>query len=77
MNYIYDNEGWIGPEPIWDTEAPVDLGDYGEEMRERAKEDMNLFTRMMEALTLHGVNNAEEGGDGDDVNVDRPWAETE
>ncbi|KAL0066334.1 hypothetical protein AAF712_006592 [Marasmius tenuissimus] len=64
MNYIYDNEGWIGPEPMWDTETPVDLGDYGEEMKERAKEDMNLFTRMMEALTLHGVNNAEEGGMG-------------
>ncbi|KAK1226913.1 hypothetical protein PQX77_010082 [Marasmius sp. AFHP31] len=77
MNYIYDNDGWIGPEPMWDTEADVDLGDYGAEIRERAKEDMNLFTRMMEALTLNGVNDAEEGGDGDDVNVDRPWAETE
>ncbi|KAK1217312.1 hypothetical protein PQX77_020052 [Marasmius sp. AFHP31] len=60
MNYIYDNEGWIGLEPMWDTEAPVDLGDYGAEIREKVKGDMNLFTGMMEVLTLDGVNDAEE-----------------
>ncbi|KAL0572130.1 hypothetical protein V5O48_009828 [Marasmius crinis-equi] len=75
MNYVYENGGWTGPEPSWDTEEPVDeAGGFDVAVREKAKDDMNAFSRMMEALTLNGVS---EEGDGDDVNVDRPWVEME
>ncbi|KAG7097710.1 hypothetical protein E1B28_005034 [Marasmius oreades] len=75
LNYVHTGGGWSGPEPTWDTEEPVDeAGGYDVKYRDAAQQDMNAFSRMMEALTLNGV--AEEG-EGDNVNVDRPWAEVE
>ncbi|KAJ3980519.1 P-loop containing nucleoside triphosphate hydrolase protein [Lentinula detonsa] len=79
LNYIHGNGGWKGPPPTWDTRAPVDdNGKYDAGVRSAARVDMNEFTRMIEALTLGGVQAHEDGEDEDgDHNVDRPWNELE
>lgn len=80
MNYIHKNGGWKGPPPTWDTRAPVDdNGKYDVSVRSAAQADMNEFTRMIEALTLNGVQALEDGEDDQDVdhNIDRPWNEIE
>ncbi|PFH46786.1 hypothetical protein AMATHDRAFT_50790 [Amanita thiersii Skay4041] len=72
LNYIYNNRGWKGPSPDWDTTAPVDAeGKYDEIIRERANLDMNDFTRRMEQMTLDGIDEDDGGG------VDQPWREVE
>ncbi|PFH46784.1 hypothetical protein AMATHDRAFT_69038 [Amanita thiersii Skay4041] len=72
LNYIYNNNGWKGPSPDWDTTAPVDPeGRYDEIVRERAQLDMNEFSSKMEELTLDGVDEDDGGG------VDQPWREIE
>ncbi|PFH46787.1 hypothetical protein AMATHDRAFT_7405 [Amanita thiersii Skay4041] len=72
LNYIYNNNGWKGPSPDWDTTAPVDPeGKYDEIVREHAQLDMNEFARKMEEFTLDGVEEDDGGG------VDQPWRETE
>ncbi|KAF9260599.1 P-loop containing nucleoside triphosphate hydrolase protein [Marasmius fiardii PR-910] len=76
LNYVHTNGGWKGPEPSWDCEEPVDeAGGYDARYRDAACQDMNEFSRMMEALTLNGVASEEDGDD--DGNVDRPWTEME
>jgi len=55
LNYVHLNNGWKGPPPSWDTGAPVGDG-YDQELREAGLEDMNEFTRRMEALTLSGID---------------------
>ncbi|KAJ3904549.1 P-loop containing nucleoside triphosphate hydrolase protein [Lentinula edodes] len=81
LNYIHKNGGWKGPPPTWDTRAPVDdNGKYDVSVRNAAQADMNEFTRMIEALTLNGVQALEDGEDEDqdvDHNIDRPWNEVE
>ncbi|KAJ3714461.1 P-loop containing nucleoside triphosphate hydrolase protein [Lentinula raphanica] len=79
LNYIYQNGGWKGPSPTWDTSAAVDNNaKYDADVRSAAQDDMNEFTRMIEAMTLGGVQALEEDDDGDiDHNVDRPWNEVE
>ena len=71
LNYVYNNRGWTGPKPDWDTNAEVNVdGGYDKVIRERAEVDMNEFTRRMEALTVEGM-------DDDDVGVEQPWREME
>ncbi|KAI1789430.1 P-loop containing nucleoside triphosphate hydrolase protein [Ganoderma leucocontextum] len=44
MNYIYLHGGWRGAAPTWDVNAPVKTsGDYAEDIREAAAEEMNEF----------------------------------
>ncbi|KAK1226927.1 hypothetical protein PQX77_010098 [Marasmius sp. AFHP31] len=81
MNYVYQNGGWTGPEPVWDTEEDVDFDAvprYDAEIREKARDDLQTLSRMMEVLRLDGVP-GDLGGDGsgesDYVDVDRPWGE--
>jgi hypothetical protein len=50
---------------------------YDEIVRVGAQRDMNAFTRRMEEMTIAGVAAEEGEGDGDDVNVDRPWQDAE
>jgi helicase MOV-10 len=77
LNYIHCNGGWKGPAPTWDTRAPVDeKGNYDAGVRSAARDDMNEFTRMIEALTLDGVTNEDKDVDVNH-NVDRPWNEVE
>lgn len=67
LNYIYNNGGWKGASPSWNTEIPVDeAGGYDRQVREAAENDMNELTRIMESLT---TANVEEG----EANIDRPW----
>lgn len=76
LNYIHLNQGWKGDPPHWDTSAAVrETGGYDEEMRNAGEEDMNDFARRMEALTMAGVADEDDGDDED--NVDRPWREVE
>ncbi|KAK2465578.1 hypothetical protein APHAL10511_002470 [Amanita phalloides] len=66
LNYVYNNGGWRGPNPDWDTNAEVDVnGGYDRAVRERAEVDMNDFTRRLEALTMMG--------DDDGAWVDQAW----
>ncbi|KAH7908653.1 RNA helicase [Hygrophoropsis aurantiaca] len=79
LNYVYENRGWTGPPPTWDTSAPVDEnGSFGNGVQEAALLDMNSFSRRMERLTLSGV---QDGSDDEieesDANVDREWREVE
>lgn len=77
MNYIYDNRGWTGCDITWDPEAPVDEnGGFDQQFRDLGMEDMNDFTRRMEAMTLEGavVNDL---SDDEGANVDRPWRDIE
>lgn len=72
LNYVHTNGGWKGPPPSWDTLAPVNEdGSYAEGVRAAGLEDMNDFTRRMEALTVAGVD--EDLNAADSANVDRPW----
>lgn len=67
LNYVYKHGGWRGLPISWDPDADVDeSGGYDHAIREAAEEDMNEFTRRLEAMTLAGV------GEDEDV-VDRPW----
>ncbi|KAJ4467007.1 RNA helicase, partial [Lentinula aciculospora] len=79
LNYIHKNGGWKGPSPTWDTRALVDgKTKYDADVRSAAQVDMNEFTRMIEELTLGGVQALEENENEDvDHNVDRPWNEVE
>ncbi|KAG7085878.1 hypothetical protein E1B28_003411 [Marasmius oreades] len=71
MNYVYENGGWTGPEPTWDTTEPVDFdGGYDVAIRDQARAEMEAFSRMMEGSTPDGRADVEG-----DVNVDQPWAE--
>lgn len=77
LNYIYDNRGWTGCDITWDPEAPVDEnGGFDQQFRDLGMEDMNDFTRRMEAMTLEGavVNDL---SDDEGANVDRPWRDIE
>ena len=77
MNYIYNEGGWRGDEPGWDTYTPVDEeGSYDAQIRESATLDMNDFMRRMESLTLQGLNGVDSDSDAEE-NVDRPWREVE
>ncbi|EIW74374.1 RNA helicase [Coniophora puteana RWD-64-598 SS2] len=80
MNYIHLNNGWMGPQPEWDTRIEVDeSGGYDAIIREAALVDMNEFSRRMEQLTLATVHS--QGYDGlieeSEANVDRPWRDVE
>ncbi|KAG7441318.1 RNA helicase [Guyanagaster necrorhizus] len=67
LNYVYKHGGWRGLPISWDPDDDVDEGGgYDCAIREAAQEDMNDFTRKLEAMTLAGV------GEDEDV-VDRPW----
>ncbi|KAF9067041.1 P-loop containing nucleoside triphosphate hydrolase protein [Rhodocollybia butyracea] len=79
LNYIHQNGGWKGSSPTWDTRAPVDeKSRYDAVVRGKAQLDMNEFTRMIEALTIGGVQALQDGEDEDvNANVDRPWNEVE
>ncbi|PBK87850.1 P-loop containing nucleoside triphosphate hydrolase protein [Armillaria gallica] len=67
LNYVYKHGGWKGLPISWDPDAEVDeAGGYDRAVREGAQEDMNDFTRKLEAMTLAGV------GEDDDV-IERPW----
>ena len=79
LNYIYLNGGWVGPDPSWDPQAPVDSqGGYDVGIRTAAEVDMNEYTRRMEELV---AASGEEGGErvemDSDANVDRPWRDVE
>ncbi|KAL0066361.1 hypothetical protein AAF712_006620 [Marasmius tenuissimus] len=74
LNYVYENGGWTGPPPMWDTTEPVDFaGGYDISIRDQARAEMEAFSRMMEgpASTSNGQS------DERDVNVDQPWGEKE
>lgn len=80
LNYIHINNGWKGPQPGWDTRAPViGEGGYDQRFRETGLADMNAFTRRMESLTLSGVDDDDDDDESSDAdaNVDRPWREVE
>ncbi|EMD34730.1 hypothetical protein CERSUDRAFT_158351 [Gelatoporia subvermispora B] len=70
MNYVYQNSGWKGDTPSWDTNVPVDnSGDYVQEVLQASVEDLDEFARRMEQLVLEGV----DGADAEDT----PWREVE
>ncbi|KAL0066331.1 hypothetical protein AAF712_006589 [Marasmius tenuissimus] len=72
LNYVYENGGWTGPGPMWDTREQVDFaGGYDVAIRDQARAEMEAFDRMMEGATPDG--DADEG----DVNVDQPWGEAD
>lgn len=78
LNYVHVGGGWKGPPPNWDTHAAVDdEGGYDVGVRRAAQEDMNDFTRAMEAMTLNSLEQGQDEDDGVDVNVDRPWNDME
>ena len=42
LNYLYENGGWRGDVPTWDTTAPVrTTGNYAADMRQAAASDMD------------------------------------
>ncbi|KAK1226909.1 hypothetical protein PQX77_010078 [Marasmius sp. AFHP31] len=72
LNYVYQNGGWTGPEPMWDTAEQVDFaGGYDVAIRDQARAEMEAFDRMMEGTAPDG--DVDEG----DVNVDQPWGEAD
>ncbi|KAJ8087594.1 hypothetical protein PM082_006427 [Marasmius tenuissimus] len=72
LNYVYENGGWTGPGPMWDTREQVDFaGGYDVAIRDQARAEMEAFDRMMEGTTPDG------DADGGDVNVDQPWGEAD
>jgi helicase MOV-10 len=72
LNYVYNNGGWRGPNPDWDTTVEVDMnGGYDAAIRERAQVDMNEITSRIEALMK------EEFMEDDDAGVDQPWRDVE
>ncbi|OBZ77616.1 putative helicase MOV-10 [Grifola frondosa] len=75
LNYIYDNGGWKGEAPTWDTEE--EDFDHAQNVREMGLNGMNEFTRRMESMTLDHTTNLEENDEDPDANVDRPWRELE
>ncbi|KAF5356561.1 hypothetical protein D9758_008259 [Tetrapyrgos nigripes] len=78
LNYIHLNGGWTGPGPTWDTSEKVNEGGgYDSAVRKLALEDMNVFTRMMENMTLEEVKEDADADEDVDGNVDRPWNEVE
>ncbi|KAK1216105.1 hypothetical protein PQX77_021283 [Marasmius sp. AFHP31] len=74
LNYVYENGGWTGPPPMWDTTEPVDFaGGYDVAIRDQARAEMEAFSRIMEGPASNGDADDVDG----DVNVDQPWGETE
>jgi helicase MOV-10 len=75
LNYVHQNGGWTGPPISWNPEDDVvDGREYDRAAREAALEDMNDFTRRMEAMTL---GSASGDGEAAEATVDRPWKEEE
>ena len=71
LNYVYNNGGWRGPHPDWDTTVEVDIrGGYDTVVRERAQANMNEFASRMEALVREEM-------DDNGAGVDRPWRDVE
>jgi helicase MOV-10 len=72
LNYIYNNNGWKGPDIPWDPSEPVsEAGGYDAVVRNSAEMDMNDFTRRMEGSVMEGVDEVLDAG------VDKPWRELE
>ncbi|KAJ8508765.1 hypothetical protein ONZ45_g9006 [Pleurotus djamor] len=80
LNYIHTNGGWKGPDPNWNTGDPVrSAGGFDKQMKQKGFDDMNEFTEMIEALTLHAASAEPEDEQTEqaEANVDRPWADQE
>lgn len=78
LNYIHKNNGWTGVPISWNSDEVVrDAGGYDAEYRDLGLADMNNFTRRMEAMTLGGVGDGENGVGEAEANADRPWREVE
>lgn len=69
LNYIHENNGWMGQPITWDPSVPVEqAGGYDRAIREAAEVELDDFARRIENLTLSGE---------DEANVDRPWRDLE
>ncbi|KAK2465577.1 hypothetical protein APHAL10511_002469 [Amanita phalloides] len=73
LNYIYNQGGWVGCGPSWDTQERVDeQGGYDKKMQTKGEVDMREYSLRIEGLTVSGMD-----GEDHDANVDRPWREAE
>ncbi|GJE90147.1 DEXXQ/H-box helicase domain-containing protein [Phanerochaete sordida] len=78
MNYVFNEHGWRGDAPAWDTHEPVDDGrEYDVEIREAAAADVNDLRQRMLGLEGEGLSGEDGSGDDSDseqsADVDRPW----
>ncbi|KAF8522660.1 P-loop containing nucleoside triphosphate hydrolase protein [Gautieria morchelliformis] len=81
LNYIYNNGGWRGLEPDWDTDEPIrPEGGYDVDRRKAAETEMeNLIERTKSLIIENSERLGTQGGDDGDgeAQVDRPWREAE
>ena len=69
LNYIYENNGWNGPPPSWDTTEAVDERKrYDQAVRDTAENSMMEFVDLLKSLGMDdasaGLNG--EGQEGED-----------
>lgn len=78
LNFIWNNGGWKGDAPTWDTDAQVHMiqGRYDQEIVEQEVENMDEFARHIASMTLADIM-PDLGEGGDAGNEDRPWREME
>jgi helicase MOV-10 len=78
LNYIHENNGWIGPPPSWDTTEAVDERKrYDQHVRNTAENSMMEFVDLLKSLGMDdagaGLNGPDQEGeeeeDDDEVDV--------
>jgi helicase MOV-10 len=79
LTYIFNNGGWTGPRPDWDTDAgEVDSAELLQARRDRlSAEEEELLKRVTETIDKRNrVEDLDDIGDGYQV-VERPWREAD
>lgn len=79
LTYIFNNGGWTGPRPDWDTDAgEIDSAELLQARRERlTAEEEELLKRVTETIDKRNrVEDLDDLGDGYEV-VERPWREAD
>jgi helicase MOV-10 len=62
LNYIHENNGWVGPPPSWDTAEAVDERKrYDHAVRNTAENSMMEFVDLLKSL---GMDDASSGLNG-------------
>jgi helicase MOV-10 len=75
LNYIHENNGWVGPPPSWDTTEAVDERKrYDQAVRNTAENSMMEFVDLLKSLGMddagtgiNGVDQEEEDEEYEDA----------
>lgn len=78
MNYAYNEGGWTGPIPDWDTEEPIrPEGGYDVRRRLAANLDIEALVERTKSLIIDSSERLVTVEDEEDAQVDRPWREAD